>query len=127
MAETVLDASALLALLNSEPGASLVASALPSGVMSTVNLSEVVAKLGDAGLPEQAVVAALEPLPFDVVPFSTEQAYDAGLLRPSTKQAGLSMGDRACLSLARSLNLPALTADRNWQQLEVGVEMRVIR
>ena len=127
MAETVMDASALLALLNSEPGSSVVAAALPEALISAVNLSEVVGKLADAGLPEPAIGAALERLPVETVPFDREQAYAAGFLRPSTADEGLSLGDRACLSLARRLDLPALTADRRWQRVAVGVEVRVIR
>jgi PIN domain nuclease of toxin-antitoxin system len=127
VAEAVLDASALLALLNAEPGAKLVAAALPGATISAVNFSEVASKLADAGLSREAVRDALDDLPVDVVSFETEQAYDMGLLRPSTREAGLSLGDRACLSLARRLGLPALTADRTWEQIEVGVEVRVVR
>ncbi len=127
MPEVVLDASALLALLNREPGAELVAAALPSAAVSTLNLSEEVAKLAEAGVPEEAIRVALQGLPLEVVPFDQEQAYGAGLLRPYTKDLGLSLGDRGCLSLALRLGLPVLTADRAWQRLSVGAEVRVIR
>jgi len=127
VAETVLDASALLALLNNEPGAELVAEALPQGAISAINLSEVVAKLSEAGMPEEAIQEALRALPLEVVSFDQEQAYEAGLLRLRTRGVGLSLGDRGCLSLARKLGLPALTADRTWEQLAIGAEVRVIR
>ena len=127
MAEVVLDASALLALLNAEPGAELVAEALPGAAISAVNLSEVVAKLSDAGMPERAIRQALQPLGLDIVPFDEEQAYEAGLLRIPTKDAGLSLGDRGCLTLARRLNLPALTADRTWLELSIRATINVIR
>ena len=127
MAEVVLDASALLALLNDEPGAELVAESLPQAAINAVNLSEVVAKLADAEMPDEAIRDALLVLSLDVVPFDVEQAYEAGLLRSATKGAGLSLGDRGCLSLARRLDLPALTADRMWEQLSVGAKVRVIR
>ena len=127
MAEVVLDASALLVLLNDEPGAELVAESLPQAAISAVNLSEVVAKLADAGMPDEAIRDALRGLPLDVVPFDVEQVYDAGLLRSATRGAGLSLGDRGCLSLARRLDLPALTADHTWEQLAVGATVRVIR
>ena len=127
MPEVVLDASALLALLNREPGAELVAAALSGAAVSALNLSEVVAKLSDAGMPEGAIREALQGLPLDIIPFELEQAYEAGFLRPSTKGVGLSLGDRGCLSLALRLGLPVLTADRTWQQLAVGAEVRVIR
>ncbi|MBI2830339.1 MAG: type II toxin-antitoxin system VapC family toxin [Chloroflexi bacterium] len=127
MPEAVIDASALLALLNVEPGAGMVAEALPNGVISSVNLSEVVAKLSDAGMPENAIRQALQPLGLEIVPFDEEQAYQAGLLRTATQDMGLSLGDRACLSLAKTLGVVALTADRAWSGLSVGATIKVIR
>jgi len=127
MPETVIDASALLALLNAEPGADVVAEALPGGVISAVNLSEVVAKLCDAGMPEKTIHQALQPLGIEIVPFDEEQAYQAGLLRVATQDMGVSLGDRACLSLAKKLGVVALTADRVWAGLSVGVTIKVIR
>jgi len=127
MARTVIDASALLALLNGEPGADVVAQALPGGVISAVNVSEVVAKLTEFGIPEKAIYQALKPLGLDVVFFSEEQAYLAGLLRPATQNIGVSLGDRACLSLAKMQELTALTANRAWANLAIGVTIKVIR
>lgn len=127
MSKIVLDASALLVLLNHEPEAALVEEALPRAVISAINLSEVVAKLSDSGVSEGAIREAIQGLQLEVVPFDTEQAYEAGLLRPITKGLGLSLGDRGCLSLARRLGLPVLTTDRVWGQLSVGAEVRVIR
>lgn len=127
MPEAVIDASALLALLNAEPGADTVAQALPGAVISAVNLSEVVAKLSQAGLPEKAVRQALQPLGPSVEPFEEEQAYQAGLLHAATRRLGLSLGDRACLSLAQKLGVTALTADKTWAQLSPGASIRVIR
>ena len=77
----VLDASALLALLQNEPGADAVAAVLPSGVMSAVNLSEVVGKLVDHGMPADAIRNALDGLPIDVHAFDHAAAYEAGELR----------------------------------------------
>jgi PIN domain nuclease of toxin-antitoxin system len=125
--EIVIDASALLTLLNAEPGADVVAEALPGGVISAVNLSEVVAKLSEAGMPEKAIRQALQPLGLEIVPFDEEQAYHAGLLRTVTQDMGVSLGDRACLSLAKMLGVVALTADRAWVGLSVGVTIKVIR
>ena len=127
MPETVIDASALLALLNAEPGAGVVAEAIPGGVISAVNLSEVVAKLCDAGMPEKMIHRALQPLGIEVAPFDEEQAYQAGLLRTSTQDTGISLGDRACLSLANKLGITALTADKAWAGLSVGATIKVIR
>ncbi len=127
MPEVVIDASALLALLNAEPGADIVADALPGGVISTVNLSEAVAKLCDAGMTEKEICKAPQPLGLDIVPFDEEQAYQAGLLRTATQDMGVSLGDRACLSLAKMLGVVALTADRAWAGLSVGASIKVIR
>jgi len=127
MAEVVIDASALLALLNAERGADVVAEALPHGAISAVNLSEVVAKLAGAGMPEKSIRQALQPLDIRVVPFDDEQAYQAGLLISSTQARGISLGDRACLSLAKMLGAVALTADRSWAELSVGVSINFIR
>jgi ribonuclease VapC len=127
MPEVVIDASALLALLNAEPGADVVAEALPEGVISAVNLSEVVAKLCEAGMPEKAIHQALQPLGLEIVPFDEQQAYQAGLLRTATQDMGISLGDRACLSLSKMLGVVALTADRAWVGLSVGATIKVIR
>lgn len=127
MNEVVLDASALLALLNEEPGAELVEEAIPGAVISTVNLSETVAKLAERGMPEAEIRVALGEIGFRVVPFDEELSYLTGMLRVSTRSAGLSFGDRACLALGRRLNLPVFTTDRDWASLNVGVEVRLIR
>lgn len=127
MSEVVLDASALLALVNSEPGADIVAEAIPEGIISAVNLSEVVGKLRQAGMPVKAIHQVLQPLGLEVRPFDEEQAYLVGLLRDATQSAGLSLGDRACLCLAHKLGLAALTADRVWSGLSVGVVVKTIR
>jgi PIN domain nuclease of toxin-antitoxin system len=123
----VLDSSALLASLKSEPGGDLVDSVIEHSVISSVNLSEVVASLLNGGVSRDLIIDVLRRQSFEVVPFDREQAYDAGLLRASTIRLGLSLGDRCCLSLARSLGLPVLTADRAWLRLSVGVEVNMVR
>ena len=127
MSKAVIDASAVLALVNAEPGAKAVAALLPGAHISAVNYSEVVAKLADAGMPPEAVDGALGGLGLDVVPFAREQARLAGLMRPKTRHAGLSLGDRACLALAIQQKAPAYTTDSVWATVKVGVEIRVIR
>lgn len=127
MKETVLDATALLALLQEEPGAERVAEAIPHASISTVNLAEVVGKLADSGMPEEAVRSALAGIGIKVIPFGEDLAYHTGLLRPLTSAYGLSLGDRACLALGHRLNQPVLTADRVWLSLKIGVNVRVIR
>jgi len=71
----VLDATAVLALLQEEPGAERVVAALPDAAISAVNLSEVVGKLADSGMPELAIRAALGALGLDVHPFDEDQAW----------------------------------------------------
>ncbi len=126
MSEAVLDASAVLAVLKAEQGAKFAEKAFPARI-SSVNLSEVVAKLSDGGMTEPAIRDALQSLPLQVVPFDEEQAYETGLLRPATRNLGLSLGDRACVCLARRLGAPALTADQRWSRLSVEVDVTVIR
>ncbi len=123
----VLDASALLALLNAEPGAARVAAVLPRAVVSSVNLSEVVAKLADVGMPETQIHAALDGLGLGVIPFDEALAYRAGMLRPASRALGLSLGDRAGLALAMELDCPVLTTDQQWQAATVPVVVDVIR
>ena len=112
MSDAVLDASAILALLNREPCGKKVAQVLPNAAVSTVNLSEVVAKLSELGMPETQIRKALAGLALTVHPFDEKMAYIAGRLRPSTKDCGLSLGDRACLALGIQVSLPVLTTDR---------------
>jgi ribonuclease VapC len=128
MANSVLDASALLVLLKEEIGGDKVIEALTEGAaISAINFSEVIAKLNESGMPEEAIHEALDSLEMDIVGFDTQYAYKAGLLRSVTKSAGLSLGDRACLALAQQLNLPAITADRVWEGVVPEVVVQVIR
>jgi PIN domain nuclease of toxin-antitoxin system len=125
--EVVVDASALLALLHDEPGGDAVSEALPGAAVSTVNLSEVVAKLSASGLPAGEIRTALAGLGLEIHPFTEDQALTAGLLRGATRAAGLGLGDRACLALGAALARPVLTSDRAWKGLRVGVDIQVLR
>jgi ribonuclease VapC len=125
-----LDASAVLAVLNDEPGAERVREAMVQGAfVSAVNLSEVVAKLTERQLSNSAIEAALAQLEFEVMPFDERQAHIAGFLRRDTREQGLSLGDRACLALAASERVPALTAERAWARLALDppIEITMIR
>lgn len=127
MSSVVLDASAILALLNEEPGGDVVQEALAGAVVGAVNLSEVIAKLIENGMPEEEIRTSLGGLGLEIQPFDEEMAMATALLRPKTKKLGLGLGDRACLALGLRLSTPVLTADRTWLGLKVGVEVRVIR
>lgn len=123
----VLDTSAILALLFDEPGRERVASVLDEASVSAVNLAEIVTKLIDVGYADEDMEQAVEAfLPF-VAPFDVPLAIAAGAMRRGTRQHGLSLGDRACLALAQRDSAQALTADRAWSQLDIGVAVDVIR
>ena len=129
MTTAVLDASAVLALLFSEPGADVVRPRMRGGLISTVNLAEVLAKLVDKGVPAEDAARAVDMLGMEPVPLSVEQAQLSAALRSATRAAGLSLGDRACLALARERGLPAITAERRWPDVaeKAGVAVEVIR
>lgn len=127
MSEGILDASALLALLYGERGSEVVEQYLAQGLISTVNLAEVVTKLSDDGMPNSSIRALLGQYQITVAPFDEGQAFATGFLRPETRFLGLSLGDRACLGLAIVRDLPVLTADRAWAELDLGIEVRLVR
>jgi len=124
----VLDASALLAVLNSEPGAErLTPQILAAATSSTVNLAEVHSKLVQRGLSRDAAWDAANAVVHEASAFTAEQARTAGDLVLQTRALGLSLGDRACLALALALRAPVYTADRSWKNLSVGVRIHMIR
>ena len=127
MTKAVLDASALLALLNTEVGADLVEENLQGAIISSVNLAEVVAKLCISGVPARVVRQIINALGLKIMPFDEEQAYEAGLLSIVTRDIGLSLGDRACLSLGKLLGTTVLTADKSWSKISTGIKIKLIR
>ncbi len=111
----VLDASALLAFLNSEPGAERVEARMAAGaVIGAVNLAEVVSKLTERGMPPSDIRRAVGGLGLEIAPFDEALAYAAGELRKETQSLGLSLGDRACLVLGIRDALNVLTTERAW-------------
>jgi len=127
VAEAVLDASALLAFLRNEPGADKVAAVLTRSCISSVNLAETLSKMIQYGKPLETVASQIERLRIPVVPFDVDQARLASSLWMSTRPFGLSLGDRACLSLALRLSVPALTTERDWSKIDIGVDVEKIR
>ena len=129
----VLDASALLAYLREEPGADVVADVIADGAsMSAVNLAEVFSRSADRGADPAKLAASLAgggllDGAITVEPFTTADAIDTARLRRLTRDAGLSLGDRACLALALRLSSRAVTADAAWQGIPHGVELHQIR
>ena len=127
MARSVLDASAILAFFQKEPGWEAVGAALPDGIVSSLNLAEVVTRLTLIGGTPSQIIAAWDDLQLVVEPFDDSRARVAGLIVGKTRPFGLSLADRACLGLALELGLPAVTADRVWRKVDLGVEVVLIR
>ena len=127
MSESVLDASAILAVLNGEPGADLVVPLLGSASVSTVNYAEVASKLIDSGAGRIEARDAILGLGIDVVDFDLALAERTSELRSLTRHRGLSLGDRACLALGEREGVPVVTADRKWRDILPGIEIRVVR
>ncbi len=134
VAECVLDASALLAYFNDEPGGEVVENALAElGAVSAVNWAEVLTKVHETGKPPESFCAEMTDRGIlgqllDVVVFEEANAADVADLRSATRAQGLSLGDRACLALAKRLDLPVYTADRVWSELELDdLDIRLIR
>jgi ribonuclease VapC len=128
MNKIVLDASAILAMLNDEPGAEKITPELLSrATASAVNLAEVQTMLvREGGDPDESWALAVDPIP-DIEPFTAEQARIAGTLVQKTRSLGLSLGDRACLALAIALEAPVYTTDRLWKKLKLGIPIHVLR
>lgn len=108
----------------------MVSAAITHGkaMISAINLSEVIGKLAETGMPKTAIEAFKAELPIEVVDFNEVMALEAGMLRLTTRQLGLSLGDRACLATARVLgNLLILTADRAWADLNIDLKITLVR
>jgi PIN domain nuclease of toxin-antitoxin system len=127
VASIVLDASAVLAHLNGEPGAERVAAYLGDALICAVNFAEVVTKLVERGAALSLIRPALSRYGFEIAVFDEDLAVRTGALRTKTKAFGLSLGDRACLALAERSGLPVLTADRMWKDLGLAVTIEVLR
>jgi ribonuclease VapC len=119
--------------LQGESGSDLVATALTQGTaLSAVNWAEVLSKFSLQGKQPQEVTTQLRDLgllgqAIQIYPVDEEIALMIAEILPSTRSMGLSLGDRACLALALKLNLPALTADKAWINVNTGVSVRLIR
>ena len=127
MSDYVIDASAMLALIKKEPGAEYVRARISRSLASTVNLAEVGAVLSDWGLSDDDIQTVTIKLGVESAPFDLHQAQLSAELRRVTRSMGLSLGDRACLALAKSATLSALTADRTWLDAGTDVEIELIR
>lgn len=125
--EIVVDASAVLAAVKNEPFGGFDPRRIVEASISAVNLCEVLTKLADDGLNETQAQAAMAALDLRIYPFGQREAGIAAQLRAPTRQAGLSLGDRACLALGLQLGRSVVTADRIWAGLDVGAAIILIR
>jgi ribonuclease VapC len=123
----VLDASAVLALLNQEPGKDRVGAILADCVINAVNYCEVLGKLIDAGLSEEDAQESVDLLGIEVINFDANLARLTATLLPTTKKLGLSLGGRSCLALGLARRNTVVTAERVWVKLKIGVKIDVIR
>jgi len=128
MESVVFDASAILALLRNEPGAEIVAQHIGRGLVSAVNLQEVIKGLLRRGASLDAAIAMLDALHLDVRPHGREDAIAAANLYPATREFGSGLGDRTCMALAIAEGLPVLTVDREWAKIKIaGLKLLMAR
>lgn len=127
MIEFVLDASAVLAVIGGESGWQNVVPMLPRSCITTVNLSEVAAKLNDWGTPLEGARRQIDAFQMQTVAFDDDLAYLAASLRVPTRNLGLSLGDRACLALGLRADLPVISAERQWAKLDLPIRIELIR
>ncbi|MDE2445849.1 MAG: type II toxin-antitoxin system VapC family toxin [Alphaproteobacteria bacterium] len=125
MTMVVLDASALIAMLKHEPGAEVVERVIADSKISAINYAEVVSHFCFYGMPANEVDRMLSPLPMTIIAADAKLARVAGHLRNITASAGLSLGDRFCLALAKMEDLTAFTADRSWQTIADQAQLRI--
>ena len=123
----ILDASALLAFLFDEPGADRAADVLSRAAISTINWAEVVQRVIARGGNATPARDDLLDAGLELVPVSIGDAELAAVWQAPTRRLGLSLADRACLALAHRTGLPALTADRSWRDIDLGVDVEIIR
>ena len=127
MSVTVFDASAILAIVFDEPGADRALELLDGGLVSAVNYSEALAKMIEKGFIAEEAVEGLAAMTLQLVTFDKAQAEQTARMRKSTVHKGLSIGDRACLALTASREGVAVTTDRAWSELDIGVKLEMIR
>lgn len=130
MNKVVLDASALLALINDEKGADIVESLIGNIIMSSTNIAEVASKVYDTlgKYDEDKCRLSIEPFVHTVIDFDKSLAFIAAAIRVQTKNKAISLGDRACLATAIHLQLPVYTADKAWAKLDIpNLNIHLIR
>lgn len=127
MSSVVFDASALLAIVNTEAGHDKARQYLEGAMISAVNYSEVLKKAVEAGGGLAAIQFHLENFSLTIVPFDQKQAALAAELWPASRAFGLSFADRACLSLGMERKAKVLTGDRRWIEVKLDIPVLLFR
>jgi len=128
MAKIVLDASCLMAVFLKEVGAEVVLEHARQSIISAVNIAEIVhVSLRKSSMNENRIRDNLDSLGMRIHPFDVHLAYETAKIKMAGTHLGISLGDAACLALARQMDLPVLTGDRAWMELDIGVHVRMIR
>lgn len=123
---TVLDSSAVLALLQAESGSETVLRALPDALISAVNVAEILRVLVRSGVAPTEARRAFDRLHLTIVPFGPEHAEEC--MEVARHAPSLSLGDCACLALARLAHASeVITADREWTRHRLGVKVTLVR
>ena len=123
----VLDTSAVLAVLLEERGAENVIPHMRGADMSIVNVCEVLTKSAEHGGDVNTVERILTSYHIRVRAFRIGHALEVARLRPLTQHLGLGLGDRACLAQGTFSRMPVLTADKRWSELDLNIDIRLIR
>lgn len=123
----VVDASAVLALLNGEKGADQVAAIARQSLLSAVNFAEVLTIAVERDTDPAKAAAQVARFGFSIVDVDVDLASRAARLRTATRSLGRSLADRICLALAQSRGFPVYSADRKWALLDIGIDIRLIR
>ena len=127
MADSVLDASAVLAFFHGEPGGEATLAAAPTALMSAINHAEVLRHLIDQGVDTADAQYSTRRLGYEIAAADANAAVTVSQLHEKARRRGLSLGDQFCLALARDAKLPVLTTDRAWATLDLDIEIRLIR
>jgi ribonuclease VapC len=127
MNDIILDASAIIAVINHEPGADRVVTVANGAVISSLIAAEVATWLALRDIAENEILATFDDFNFRIEPFDRTRAIAAGLLVAKTKPRDLSLADRASLALAIELGFSVMTADRAWREVDIGVEIQLFR
>lgn len=127
MTGVVLDSSAVLAIINGEPGAERVIEILDGALLSAVNHAEIMTRLAERGIGRDVARSTVLNIGVQIIEFGIDLADRTGELRRQTRRLGLSLADRACLALAEREGVPAVTADKKWAMLDIGIKVSLIR